>query len=86
MESIGAEALESAPHGLDLINVAIKRSSSSRSRFVHEHPCPSTGKKSGRCPGYVVDHIRALKKGGADAPRNMQWQTKSAAKMKDRWE
>src|SRR6266853_1431181 len=28
--------------------------------FVKEHPCPSTGKTKGRCPGYVVDHIKPL--------------------------
>jgi hypothetical protein len=49
----------------------------------HEHPCPSTGKTSGRCPGYVVDHVNPLECGGADAPSNMQWQTKAAAKAKD---
>ena len=41
---------------------------------------------SGSCPGYVVDHIVPLKRGGADAPGNMQWQTTGAAKEKDRWE
>jgi hypothetical protein len=29
----------------------------------------------GTSPGYVVDHIKALKHGGADDPSNMQWQT-----------
>ena len=29
---------------------------------------------------------RTLKRGGADAPHNMQWQTREAAKAKDRWE
>jgi hypothetical protein len=33
----------------------IERSSSARSSFQHSHPCPSTGKASGACPGYVVD-------------------------------
>ena len=33
-----------------------------------------TGYPHGR-PGYVVDHIIPLKRGGADAPWNMQWQT-----------
>lgn len=49
-------------------------------------PCPSTGKSSGACPGYVIDHVQPLKRGGADAPSNMQWQTKEAAKEKDKWE
>lgn len=34
--------------------------------------CPATGKSSGACPGYVVDHIKALKRGGADEPSNIQ--------------
>jgi hypothetical protein len=33
--------------------------------------------------GYTIDHIKPLKRGGADAPSNMQWQTKEAAKQKD---
>jgi 5-methylcytosine-specific restriction endonuclease McrA len=54
--------------------------------FKHQHPCPSTGKSSGSCPGYVIDHIVPLKRGGMDAPSNMQWQTEGAAKQKDTWE
>jgi hypothetical protein len=54
--------------------------------FKRQHPCPSTGKSYGSCPGYVIDHVTPLKRGGADAPSNMQWQTKGAAKEKDRWE
>jgi hypothetical protein len=53
---------------------------------MREEPCPSTEKNSGACPGYVVDHVKALKHGGADVPSNMQWQTIEAAKAKDRWE
>jgi hypothetical protein len=45
----------------------------------------STG-SSMPCPGDVVDHVQALKHGGADSPSNMQWQTKEAAKAKDKWE
>jgi len=44
-----------------------------------------TGFPKGR-PGYVVDHVRPLACGGADAPSNMQWQTVTDAKAKDKWE
>ena len=64
----------------------IKRSKAVRDAFMRDHPCPSTGKRSGACPGYVVDHVRPLKRGGADHPSNMQWQSKEDAKAKDRWE
>ena len=64
----------------------IKRSEEAREAFKHSHPCPSTGKSSGPCPGYVIDHVQALKHGGADEPSNMQWQTKEAAAEKDKWE
>jgi hypothetical protein len=56
------------------------------SDFKHSHPCPSTGKTLGACPGYAVDHVQALKQGGVDSPSNMQWQTKADAKAKDKWE
>ena len=64
----------------------IERSETARRAFMRTHPCPSTGRMSGPCPGYVVDHVRALKHGGLDAPSNMQWQTVGAAKAKDKWE
>ena len=57
-----------------------KRSSSARSQFLKQ-----TGYPKGR-PGYIVDHIVPLACGGADSPSNMQWQTKAAAKAKDKWE
>ncbi len=40
---------------------------------------------SGR-PGYEVDHIVPLARGGADKPSNMQWLTIPAHKRKTRWE
>jgi len=64
----------------------IKRSPEARHAFQKSNPCPSTGRRSGGCPGYVVDHVKPLKRGGADAPSNMQWQTKADAKAKDRIE
>jgi len=64
----------------------IKRSRAARDAFMRSHPCPANGHTRGACPGYVVDHIIALKRGGPDAPSNMQWQTVEAAKAKDKWE
>jgi hypothetical protein len=62
------------------------RDPTQRRTFTQQHPCPSTGKTKGRCPGYVVDHIKPLCAGGADHPSNMQWQTLEQAKKKDRLE
>jgi hypothetical protein len=44
------------------------------------------GTSYGGLPGYVVDHITALKHGGEDIPANMQWQSIEAARVKDRVE
>lgn len=69
----------------------IKRSASAKSDFRRGNPCPSTGKTTGRCPGYEVDHRSPLACGGADAPGNMQWLTtaenrhKGAAGCARRW-
>ena len=64
----------------------IARSPQALQQFKKANPCPGTGKTYGSCPGYVVDHVVPLKRGGADTPNNMQWQTKEEAKQKDRWE
>lgn len=58
----------------------IRRNSSARRAFRALQPCPATGATAGPCPGYVVDNIVPLKRGGADAPENMQWQTVAEAK------
>jgi hypothetical protein len=58
----------------------IVRSEAAKHEFWRESDYPH-----GR-PGYVVDHIVPLKRGGCDCPSNMQWQTVAEAKAKDKWE
>jgi hypothetical protein len=64
----------------------IKRSSAAKAAFERHSPCPSTGKTSGSCKGYVIDHVKPLECGGADAASNMQWQTVADGKAKDKTE
>jgi hypothetical protein len=58
----------------------IKRSTKAKDEFKKQ-----SGYPHGR-PGYVIDHVTPLSRGGRDAPSNMQWQTKADAKAKDRTE
>jgi len=61
-------------------NGRIERSESAKREFMRQ-----SGYPNGR-PGYVVDHIKPLKRGGCDCSSNMQWQTIQEAKAKDKWE
>lgn len=64
----------------------IERSHAATDQFRKSNPCPATGKTSGACPGYVIDHVIPLYRGGPDAPANMQWQSQQEAKAKDKIE
>lgn len=68
---------------LSLATQADARDPQVRAAFLKSHPCPATGKNSGACPGYVVDHVIPLCAGGADAVANMVWQELAASKIKD---
>ncbi len=41
--------------------------------FRADNPCPATGRRSGACPGWQVDHNVPLCAGGLDKPENMHW-------------
>ena len=64
----------------------IARSAEAKREFKKAHLCPAIGKSTGACPGYVIDHVVPLKRGGADHPSNMQRQTKAEARAKDKTE
>ena len=57
-----------------------KRSAKAKDDFKRQ-----TGYPHGR-RGYVIDHVRPLACGGADASSNMQWQSIADAKAKDKVE
>jgi hypothetical protein len=54
--------------------------------FRAAHPCPSTAKTTGPCPGWVVDHKYPLCAGGPDEVENMQWEPYGQSLVKDRIE
>jgi len=63
----------------------IKRSPAVLAAFQKLHPCPSTGLKSGACPGWSKDHPIPLACGGCDAVYNMAWVPNVAKSCSDWW-
>jgi hypothetical protein len=65
---------------------AAERSRTLRAEFMRAHPCPATGKTSGPCPGWQVDHAVPLCLGGpsVDTPKNLRWITVEDHKAKTR--
>lgn len=43
------------------------RRSPARRAFQASRPCPETGLSTGACPGYAVDYVVPLKRGGGQA-------------------
>lgn len=68
-----------------------QRKASTVREFRKIHPCPSTGKPTGSCPGWQVDHVIPLGSCGCDIVENLQWlkteiKTCAGNLCKDRWE
>ena len=70
------------PEAEDAPPAVPSRPSSAKENFRKANPCPSTGRSSGSCPGYEVEHMNPPACGGADSPGNMQWVQASAARKK----
>ena len=71
---------------LFLLTGAADRDRAQVALFRKTNPCPATGKTTGACKGWVVDHIWSLCLGGPDKPENMKWQTATESYIKDVFE
>lgn len=52
---------------------ATARSTEVINAFKRQWACPITGKHTGACAGWAIDHVVPLDCGGVDAVWNMQW-------------
>ena len=53
----------------------IPRSAAEVMAFKRENPCPATGLRYGKCPGWEIDHVTPICAHGRDHRDNMQWLT-----------
>src|SRR4029077_9762363 len=60
----------------DLAIVVIRRVTVLHAPAAYRLLLQRLARPGGSCAGYVIDHIEALKRGGADSPDNMQWQSR----------
>jgi hypothetical protein len=65
-----------------IVSTAASRTQRAKTDFQKLKPCPATGQRSGACPGYTITYVKALGKGGANEPSNMQWKATQVAKAK----
>ena len=54
--------------------------------FQKIHPCPSTGKTVGVCPGWSRNHDIPLACGGCDSVSNISWMRNDVKKLVDSYE
>jgi hypothetical protein len=59
-------------------------SDAQRAAFQKYNSCPSTGRRTGECPGYRIAYRVALCAGGQDRWTNMVWLSEPAAREKVR--
>lgn len=67
-------------------NGEIKRSDAEIAKFKRIWPCPSTGKKSGPCPKYAINHSVPIACGGCDSIHNMEWMRIDVKRVHDTYE
>lgn len=65
-------ALLAVPSGGCLIK-SPPRSRAALREFRKAHPCPITGRTTGACPGWEIDHVVPLCCKGKDAHSNLRW-------------
>jgi hypothetical protein len=65
-----------------IVSSAASRTQRAKADFQKIKPCPANGQRSGTCPGYTITYVKALNKGGANTPSNMQWKATQVAKAK----
>ena len=78
----GNQRVYGAPIQGAIVSTAASRTKRAKADFQKLKPCPATGQRSGACPGYTITYVKALSKGGANAPSNMQWKATQVAKAK----
>lgn len=66
-------------------NGAIKRSTAVLRAFQKIHPCPSTGKTTGACPGWALNHVIPLACGGCDSVANLDWMPNEIKSCAEPW-
>lgn len=52
----------------------IPRPDDARLAFMQQQPCPATGQFTTNCPGWRVEFIVPLERGGTNTPSNMKWE------------
>lgn len=74
------------PPKRDPVTHEILRDAKVISSYRKVHACPSTGKFTGACPDYALNHVKPLACGGCDAVWNLTWMRNDIKALQDRVE